>query len=133
SRVWIREELDSSGCVMNRRLQSILISVDDNGNTVGAIEDERLGPRNGCQVEWQSAAGRENTADFPATNDRVHPTRCVTTDQASSTDRQFPDSVDIQQMTNVEIRVTTANAKVSGVADQTTCRRRVCHSRLIID
>src|SRR6185437_7748423 len=122
-----------SRCVVNRFLQSVAVSVDDHGNTVGGVKDERPGPRNGRQVEWQTTARSENATEFPAAYDRVHPARRITTDEPSSTDRQLPDSVDIQQMTNVEIRVTAANAQVGGVADQTTRRRRVGNCRLIID
>src|SRR4029079_18896282 len=101
--VWIREELDSIRCVVDRGLQNTQVSGQHRGNTVGAVEDEGSWPRRRRQTEWQSAAGVENTGDFPATDDCIHPTRRITAKHASATEGQFPDSVYVEQMTNIEI------------------------------
>src|SRR5262249_24332266 len=126
--IWIRKELDLAiGRVVNRGSQNTQISGQHRGNSVGSVEDECSWPRSGSQAEWQSATRSEDAGNLPATDERIHPTTCVTAKHLSTNERQFPDSIHIHQVTNVEIRVTAANAKVSRIANKTARRNRVCY------
>src|SRR5215213_323407 len=102
-RIGIRKELDSIRRVVNRSPQNTQVSGQHCGNTVVAVEDEGSWPRRRRQTEWQSATGVENTGDFPTTDDGIHPARRITAEHASATEGQFPDSVYVEQMTDIEI------------------------------
>src|SRR6185369_16883170 len=134
NRIWVRKELDLAiGRVVNRGSQNTQVSGEHSGNSVCSVEDECSWPRSAGQTEWQSATCGQDAGEFPAADDAVHPARRIAANHASATKRQFPDSVYIQQMSNVEIRISAADAKVSRIANETTRGRRVGNGRLVID
>ena len=97
-----------------------------------AVEVEAYREGRGGRAERQSTASSEDAGHFPTADDLVDETRGTAAETLSATERQLVNEVCIDEVTNVEVRVSTANAEIGHVANQ-TARDRIHHTRSVVD
>src|ERR1043165_1942324 len=96
----IAEELNSGGSVINLPLQRAGVSAAEGRR---AVEGETNRESPGCARERQATAGSENACHFPTSDDIVHPAGRVSAQPVTTTERKFPDSIDVEQVTDIEV------------------------------
>src|SRR5215213_183736 len=127
---WIIEELNGSICrVVNVYRQSANVT---GGISSRAVEVEAYRECGSRRAERHSTASSENTGEFPTTDNLVRPAGNTTTEPASTAKRQLINEVRIDEVTDVEIRIASANSEVGQVANE-SARDGVNDTRSVID
>src|ERR1043165_2416369 len=99
--------------------------------TCRTAEVKAHGECGGGGTEGQSTTCSENAAYFPTADDLIDPARNAAAEHASTTEWQLINEVGIDQVTNVEVCRSTADAKVGKVAHD-TASYGVHHARPIV-
>src|SRR5262245_24573246 len=76
------------------------------------VKVEAYRERCGRGAEGQAIATSEDASHFPTSDDLVHPTRNATAETLSATERQLVNEVRIDEVTNVEVRGSAADAEI---------------------